>query len=681
MTMTQLRLISVIVALVATPAIAEQASTVIASEISPHGSAIVISADESNVPTATIEMQFALSPLPSGIELTSCALRVVLDRNTSQSDDNGVLLQLFEAGDSARPVAALRVPPRSVAGAAVHLRSSSLCGVLERALKEKNATVRFRLQTTTRNGRLSFAGSRGEEQAALPRHGHVPRLLLRYHGAAEGRVGDADWGQIRHGAGHGGRSDWRLHDPGGGLGPTTWTTAPIPVTEVATDLRQSPILYRGRILTVTGPGEGPFRLVTLDRSGAVVGQTAPQQQPRFLAAGGAGRLAYATENHVLLFDPLALSTPSVALQFPDNETMRDPPTIGRDGALYTVTNQNIRGFTAGLAESWRFRIGNQDDISAVTLSDDETTAYVLIGGAQPALMAIDAGTGDCRWSQPLKAILHGSNEPMPIPVVTGTDILVTDAFPTGDSLNIIHDIPPPAPPSDRGGIVPPTPTATCRAETAPAGLSRITEAEAHVPTPVAGISNDAFYLRSGRLCRGRSGQGDTGRIWDESCIEMDGCPANLAQGITLLIGDSSGGANAGHLYGLAPVSRQIFFITATPEENGGLRARCLAQTFAGLGPNLVLGPDGTLFNTTIDRGMQAIVPAGFEATAGDITLTEELLDQNRGSAFRTPGEIVTSPDLRFGPTADAILVAGKRVVFSTGLRVSQGAYLRARAGF
>ena len=673
-------LISFINALLAAPASAEQASTVIASAISPPGSSLAIAADESNVPTATIEMQFPLSPLPQVTELGSCGLRVVLDRNSSQSDDNGVLLQLFEAGDSARPVAALRVPPRSAAGSAVHLRSKSLCGVVEKAMREKNPTVRLRLQTTTRNGRLSLAGSRADAQAALPRHGDVPRLLLRYH-ADEARVGAADWGQVRQGSGHSGRSDWRLYDPGGSLGPTAWTAVPVPAAQLITDLHQSPILYRGRIVAATGSGSGQFRLLALDRSGATLGQIALQEQPRFLAAGRVGRLAHAAENRILLFDPLALSTTPNALPIPAEETLRDPPTIASDGALYTVTNRNIRGFTAGLAESWSFRTGNQDDIAAVALSDDEATAYVLLGGAEPALMALDAGTGDCRWSQPLQAILHASNEPMPLPVVTGADILLTDAFPTGDSLNIIHDIPPPAPPSDRGGIEPPTPTAACRAKAAPAGLSRITEANAHVPTPVAGISNDAFYLRSGRLCRGRSSQGETGRNWAETCIAMEGCPPDRAQGITLLIGDSSGGDSPAHLYGLAPVQREISFITATPEEKGGLRAQCRAQTFAVLGPNLVLGADGTLFNTTPDHGLQAIVPASFGGSAGNITLTERLLDENGGSAFRTPEEIITDPNLRLGPEADIILLSRKRVVFSPGFSVSQGAALRARVGF
>lgn len=674
--------LTLLAALAATPALAQQLSTVIVTATAPPQASLAIAADEQSRPTATVDLQFQLAPLSGEIGLSRCALRVVLDQDSSRSDDNGVMLQLVDTADS-RLIAAQRVPPRTAAGSAVLLRSKSLCATLEQALKPEgvdSGAVRLRLQTITRNGALSLAGS--ATVAGGPPPGRAPRLLL-----GRDAVPDvADWGQIRQGAGHGGRSEWRLYDPQGSFGVTASAVLPITVNKVSTDLRQSPILDRDRILVVTDLDAGQFRLAALDRSGAILTQVALKDPPRFLAAGGAGRLAYASENRILLFDPRALATAPVALPIPAGETLRDPPTLGRDGALYTVTAQHIRGFSPGLAESWRFAIGKQDDLAAVALSADAATAYVLIAGSSPALLALDAGSGDCRWRQPLPPILHGNNEPMPVPVVIGADILVTQAFPTGDQIYVIHDRPPDAGPSDRGGIAPPVPQAACQADAAPAGLSRIGAPGDHIPTPMAGIGNDAFYLRAGSLCRGRSAADpanpDSGpRRWREQCAPLQGCALADTQAITLLIGDSSGGESVDHLYALAAEARQLFFISAHPQAEGGLAPTCRMQPVARLGPNLVLGADGTLVNVTLDRGLQAIVPSGFAPGAGAIILTQDLLAKNNRSSFRTPAAISTAADLRLGPGAEVILVAGERIVFSTGLRISAGAGLRARVGF
>ena len=154
-----------------------------------------------------------------------------------------------------------------------------------------------------------------------------------------------------------------------------------------------------------------------------------------------------------------------------------------------------------------------------------------------------------------------------------------------------------------------------------------------------------------------------------------------AKGISLLIGDSSGGESFDHMYGLAAEARRLFFITAHLQAGGDIAPTCRMQPVANLGPNLVLGADGTLINVTVDRKLQAIVPAGFATNPGNITLTQPLLDKNNRSTFRTPAAISTAADLRLGAGTEVILVAGVRVVFSTGLRIAAGANLRARVGF
>lgn len=154
-----------------------------------------------------------------------------------------------------------------------------------------------------------------------------------------------------------------------------------------------------------------------------------------------------------------------------------------------------------------------------------------------------------------------------------------------------------------------------------------------------------------------------------------------ANAITLLIGDSSGGRSPAHLYGLAAANKQLFFISARWKSPGDLDATCFMQAMEGLGPNLVLGPDGTLYNSNEQRNLVAIVPKSFVATAPDLTLSPDLLATNNDTAFRAAGTISTVPDLSLAADTDIILVAGQKIAFGPGFRVAEGARLRARVGF
>ncbi len=672
--MLRLGLCLVMAALLAAPAATAQSSAVVASGIAPAGATVVIAADRNRQPTATAELDFVLAPLAPDLALTSCALRVVLAEGIPRGDDNGVILQLVDAAsraEQARPIAALRVPPGTPRDAAVVLRSRDLCAALAPALKSGDP-ARFRLQTTIRNGALTLHAAVSDAPA------QVPRLLLDTERPSA--LGNAEWGQIRHDAAHSGRSDWRLYDPAGAYAPTAWTARSIPVLGVRSDLRQSPLLYWDRILTVTDLGGGQFRLTAVDPSGTLLDQTIRGELPRFLAAGGPDRLAYVAENRILLFDPLKLATKPVEIAVAADETVIEAPTLADDGALYIVSNQFVRGFTAGLAEAWRFRF-DQTDVGAVALGADQATAYVLVGGASPKLLALDALTGDCRWEQALPAILRGPNEPMPIPVVAGPDVLVTTAFPTADTLVIVHDTPPSPPPPDRGGIVPP-PDATCRATEAPRGSTVIGAPGDHIPAPMAGTAQEAWYLRAGSLCRGRSRAEDgAGEVWAESCRPIQGCDTAATRQVTLLVGDSGGGASTGHLYGLAAGTKELFFIVPNLAADGDFAPTCRMQAFPDLGPNLVLAADGTLINASEKRTLKAIVPTSFGPTAENITLSAEAVRDYASGVFRTPGTIATAPDLGLPAGTDIGLVAGGKIVFAPGLKIANGARLRARVGF
>jgi hypothetical protein len=649
----------------------------------PAGARIEIAADARSRPTAQADLTAPLGVLPAAFatadETTQvCAMRVVLAEAIPGGDHGGVLLELKDAAGPApgRTVAALRLRPATPAGTAVTLRSTALCAALRtaRAAAGTDPVGTFRLQTATRDGRVVIAGA----GAAQTRD--APRLTVTYEkpGAIPG-VGD--WAQVRRDAQHSGRSPWRMHDPDGRFTPTAFAARAIAGVEpgtVLSDLRQAPLLYDGRIFVVLDGGPGKFRLAAIDRSGAALAETTLSEAPTHLVAGGPGRILYVTENRILEFDARRLGSRLRETPIPPDETLRDAPTVGSDGTLFLVSQASVRALSPSGAELWRRPTG-EDRIAAAALSADETTAYVLLGGANPRLLALDAASGDCRWAERRIAIAAGENDPMPLPVVSGADILITGAFPVGDTLHVVRDRPPVAP-ADQGATVPPPPVAACRAAAAPGGVIAVGGPGDHIPTPLAGPNDDTFYARAGRLCWSRAGETATGSDWG-ACRPLDGCDEAETRGITLLIGDSADGASPRHLYALAGASGRVFFITATVRPDGDLAARCLRLDVAGAGPNLLLAPDGTLINVSAARGLQAIAPSSLPAAGATLTLTAEHLRLENGATFRAGGAIATEPGLAIPAGSSINLVAGARIVFAPGLRIAQGARVRARAGF
>lgn len=657
-------------------------TAIAASVVEPQQPTVVIAADRENRPVATAELRFALQALPGGITLDACAIRLVMADDVPGGDDNGVVLQVVDQ-TAAKPgenglVAAIRVPPGTPKNTAVVLRSLKLCSVLQARVKPgveaaKSEPVLFLLRTSIREGRLVVFGA-----AASARASDVPRLLLTYRRAAA-LPGDAAWSQIRRDAQHSGRSAWKTYDPDGRYAPTQYVSTALGVigAEAANrgDIRQSPILYGGKIIAVLDAGPSQYRLVSLDRSGRVLDEAKRSEKPKFLAAGGPGRLYYVTENRILDFDLSSLSTPPQEIATAANETILEAPTVGADGSLYVVTQRQIRAYSPSRQLLWQYPTG-QDNVGAVALGADQAVAYVVFGGETPRLVALDSATGDCRWEHKVAAIDRGPNDPMPTPVVAGSSILLTRAFPASDTMYVFGDDASPVR-SDRGELVGPPPPASCRASAAPKGLAIRGETGDHMAAPVAGPSDDAYYVRGGSLCWSRDDSA-------EVCSDLRGCSRAEATNISLLIGDSSGGASDTHFYGLAAASKQLFFISARWLAGGArkLDSACLMQPLEKAGPNLILGPDGTLYNSNEERNLQAIVAKTFPAAAQDeLMLTAPLLGANNDSLLRAPRVISTATSLNLPADTDLILVAGERIVFRTGLRVATGARLRARVGF
>jgi hypothetical protein len=653
-----------------------------------------IAADAKQQPTQTQELQLPLQSLPKDATLSSCAIRLVMAERYPKDTGNEekrdpVVLGLFKyplEGTPPQPVAAWSVPPKTEARTAIVLRSRSLCAALTPGQADP---ARFLLQTSVREGRLVLFGQSDNPSEA-------PRLLLTYS-QPDAVPGEADWSQIRRDAQHSGRSPWRMYDPDGNYIPTQLAVVPLNGALDRGDLRQSPLLYGGKIFNaLDAPGLNRYQLVARDRSGSVLSDVTvdanqqPIPLPKFIVAGGRDRLYYFSENQIVGY---SLGSGSLLARAPEppltltNETpsSTSTPTVGADGSLYVATKDNgIRAYSPGPEQKllWRYQYPNREgQVGAVALSTDETTAYILLGGTDTMLVALDSATGDCRWQQKRAdfAITRTVNETgsMPIPVVAGNDILVTSGFPTGDKLYVFHDQARATLPAG-GELVPPAP-GSCRADKAPGGME-VRGAQDHIPAPVAGPGDEAYYIRAGGLCRS---------LKEETCADLK-CPGKSSDGkvfdgdaksITLLIGDNSAGDNYHHLYGLAAAKKDLFFISFGnwPQDLKDLKLKCNAyDTGANLGANLILAPGGTLYNVSDAKVLQAIVPTGL-VNAPSLPLTDDLLRKNPDSAFRVSGKI-TVPGLTLGADTDIILVSGESISFSAGFTVKQGAQLRARVG-
>jgi outer membrane protein assembly factor BamB len=656
----------------------------------------VIAAKVRQEPEKTKELQFPLQSLPKDVTLSSCAVRLVMaERYPTEIGNEGkfdpVVLSLFKSplkGPESQPVAAWSVPPRTEARTAIILRSRTLCAALTPGQAEP---ARFVLQTSVREGRIVLFGQSDPSEA--------PRLLLTYS-LPDAVPGEADWSQIRRDAQHSGRSHWRMYDPGGNYTPTQVAVVPLDGAKDRGDLRQSPLLYGSRIFNaLDASGLNRYQLVARDRSGQVLSDVTvdggksrldanqqPIPMPKFLVAGGRDRLYFFDENWIFgysLASGSLLPAPEPPLAT-TNETLlpTSTPTVGADGSLYVAFDKYVRAYSPGPEQKllWRYEYPNREgQVGAVTLSKDETTAYILLGGTDTRLVALDSATGDCRWQQKAAdfAISRKVNDTgsMPIPVIAGSviegnDILVTSGFPTGDKLYVFHDEAAKTPAG--GELVGPAPAPpACRKDKAPGGME-VRGTQDHILAPVAGPGDEAYYIRAGKLCRSLKKE--------ETCADLK-CEGAAADGtdITQLIGDSSAGQSLTHLYGLAAEKKLLFFITVGvwPEA-----VKCNVYPGGNLGPNLIVAPGGTLYNVGDDNSLQAIVPTKLAdaETKPTLPLTAKLLSDNPNSVFRVSGKIQTADGLTLGADTDIILVAGESISFGTGFTVKPGAQLRARVG-
>jgi hypothetical protein len=100
--------------------------------------------------------------------------------------------------------------------------------------------------------------------------------------------------------------------------------------------------------------------------------------------------------------------------------------------------------------------------------------------------------------------------------------------------------------------------------------------------------------------------------------------------------------------------------------------QCSHRRVPAAGPNLILGRDGTLYNSGNDNTLR---PIGIRIDGrSPLTVTANLIKDVPDAIFYGD-TIQTAPDLKLGPDAKVIL-NGKKVIFAPGFGVAAGASLR-----
>jgi outer membrane protein assembly factor BamB len=605
-----------------------------------------VMADSRKDPVAVSYVRFNLNTIPKEATFGQCAFRVV----TSQQLKAETNVQIFQVQNSWEPNT-LKWPPKpepvkpEPVGAqlaaqvsdqvgektAVIYQSPGLCKALNEANKAASAAdnkISLQLSTETRNGTVSFYSTPGAQE-----RDYAPLLLLTYT-PPDNTFLPPSWTQLHHDPQHTGNSGWRMYNP-----PDARDYSPTQVTvrsiATASAIYGDPLLYNGNLYNVVHDG-GKYFLRAMDGKGQQHWQVDLGALPKTLrAVTASGRLYYVTENAVQTYDlehKGARGERSIDID-KNKETVISPPTLGPDGRLYLVTNPYVYAYAPYPQHQllWRHRRGS-DKVSAVTLSEDGTTAYV-VDGQSGEMVALDSATGALRWALGGLALNIASNEPMPIPVVAEHRIYVTNKFPTGDKLYVIADT------GDKATM-----------ETIPGtGIS----------SPVIDRDKTAYFVKDGTLWRYRSDETESKQVSKE----------NLGTFSNLVIDGSQ------NIYGW---NKDTHLFSAFTGSGTLLLKQDLRQ--ANLGPNLLLAPEGTLYNVNATQ-LQAVVPAKFLAKGDTLTLSPELVRLGNNSAFRAGTRIDIPPKLTIETGTNLILISGDTISFGTEFTVKKGARVSAKTGF
>jgi hypothetical protein len=99
-----------------------------------------------------------------------------------------------------------------------------------------------------------------------------------------------------------------------------------------------------------------------------------------------------------------------------------------------------------------------------------------------------------------------------------------------------------------------------------------------------------------------------------------------------------------------------------------------------LGPNLLLAPDGSLYNSN-SKDLQAIVPSAFGSQGNQLDLDQDMVRSGNNSVFRAGSRISVKPGVVVEGSQSIILISGKEIGFKPGFKVQKGGRIICKTDF
>lgn len=668
-------------------------TTVFTTLVVQPGTETVVAAGPTKQQTKWVTFDVALDSLPPRAKLEHCVLRLVtmngVPAGVPARTDGGIVVQLVDTsaggatpkpGQAVKALDTRQIKTGTPAGAELRMESARLCESLMEGpagARKLKAKVQFRLQTTTPNASIGFYG-RPEEALLTPvnddavaeratdKINFAPRLLLTYQ-LPDSFPGRAEWSQARADAQHSGRSDWRFYNQDDTYTPKSFTFRQLggPDAQFADIYPPRVVMYGRQLLAVRSDSAA---IQVMDGFGGLVKSLPITVKPKFIAVSQFGWLYRIGEGKIVV-QRIDSGEERPPIPIGGSETVTEPPTIGAGGNFYVVASQYLYAYPAPPAPTvlplWRHRIPatQSNDVSSVAVSQDGQTVYIVVKD-KASMLAFDAATGKEKWQVAGLQISKGNDEPMPIPVVAGRRIFVTDrALASGETQGKLYVV------KDEGSSAVLDPTS-------PAG--------AGISAPVVAPDGSSVYFLLNhlpKLLRLADGDIKTETVGGFNC-------ENASVESDLLRIDQSG-----NLYALRYRNDSGAFVFIGANKDLAPKGACLpfSVPYTGLAGDLVIGPDGAAYiYTNKDNRLMAIVPQDIGNGNSELILNNGIffgssgnqgyIEKNNDTTFRAR-TVVVDGTLALPADTNINIIAQDKISFAPGFRIHSGGTLRARTGF
>jgi len=548
-----------------------------------------------------------------------------------------------------------------------------------------------------------------------------PRLIVHYRDDPDKpRRTAANWPQLRHDPQQTSQTTWRTYpDLQDSINPPPRLNAYYTVKNLDPKLEgitmtglQSPLIYNDQIiLGAQGVGTNNYKnYIAAVRSNGETAWSRPiRAQENFATIDREGLLYVISQNCLYVLSAntgLDPKTGQAPLLQPDKSevdlcrsldkligldrfSVQNAPTVGASGTLYLPTAQGFFAMTRypNLKVLWKSEVSVADDKEIGTPVLDATESTVFVATKAGTLYAIDTTDGATRWTGKLSDSAIGGNVPVPVvgPGMRSRDTFVYVAL-KGQGLKVFCD---------------------CEEIPRKAKADRTTRlnADLSINDPVSQVvlhtdlsdsSSPVTYVYfvkepkdgTGQVCGLRN---DSAEFCAGTKPRFDPASKSFIMGpatgfplsrLSLLAADGRG-----NIYILDSENNPQSVLEFTPGEGTDMQLtagklyslanvdkdQAKKSTNFG-GDNLLLGPDGTLYNTNGDH-LFAIQP---KALVDSLSLKKENSATANQTSFLARQTITVESTFKLSSLSNTILEAGQQINFQRGLSVQLGAQLSCR---